>query len=589
MRSEKFNKMSELIFKILRQIASSFKLAANYVLLICIIHLSNTSIQAQNKRKTQVKPDFGVILNEDGDFAFIDSNPRQAERLLRANVDGHAALGVKTYTFSIGAGSDVLYYATKIASPYGWRKTKYEDENDSWRVRVQNARLCISAGLDAVQIAGEEAKKNNLLFLPSLRMNDSHFMADPNNYPLTGQFWLENTDLIIKDSPISFDKNYGNLLDYSSEKVRNFRFAVFNEAIELHKKVIDGFELDFNRVQVFFPKGKANKELMTDLVRKIRNRLNKLSKEEGRPMYLFARIPPSVEACIWAGLDVETWMKEGLIDVISPAQLMTLAHDMPIKTLIEEAKKYKIQVYPSLYPRTSFRVPLQPSAKDFGMKEPFGRMAILPEILAAAANYRDMGADGFYLYNFKGGDKDEGFRPHPSWFYALVASLKYNKADAGEKVFAVTKTYYNDNVKPSYAYIKQLPRKVLTKEDFTILIGELPNESPFPLTTCILRIGVKSYKNTPLTVNLNEKTLTILQETNQSSQNNGKPLTPDMAEQSLVYGINDLALLKRGDNKISIEGKDIIITDIEIGYAYYNQLNNFMLGKKPPPLNFIQK
>ena len=79
--------------------------------LVCLVGI--TAVHAQKKNIATTKSSFGVMLNEDGDFAFVDPDPRRAEQLLRANVDGHAALGIKTYIFSLGAGSDVLYYPTK--------------------------------------------------------------------------------------------------------------------------------------------------------------------------------------------------------------------------------------------------------------------------------------------------------------------------------------------------------------------------------------------------------------------------------------------------------------------------------------------
>ena len=262
----------------------------NYILIIHFLLIANELLsQNDAKRNINKRPSFGVIMNEDGDLAFVSPDPIIAEKMLRANVDGHARLGIKTYVFSVGAGSDVLYYQTKVASEVGWRKTKYEDENATWQHRTWSARNCIAAGLDAVRIAGTQAKKNGMMFIPSLRMNDDHFMSDPYNYPLTGKFWLKNTKLTIKESPIVFSKDYGNLLNYEHEKVRNFRYSVVIEAIERNKDIIDGFELDFNRVQVFFPKGRADigAPLMTDLVRKIRCRLDELSEEQNRPMYLF--------------------------------------------------------------------------------------------------------------------------------------------------------------------------------------------------------------------------------------------------------------------------------------------------------------
>ena len=541
---------------------------------------------AQTKKTKQSTVDFGVVFNEDGDFAFLSPDPIKAKQLLELNVAAHAALGISTYTFSIGAGSDVLYYNTKAASAYGWRQTSYESKDSNWAARIRSARSCIAAGMDAVMVAGQEAKRSGLRFIPSLRMNDSHFMTDPYNYPLTGKFWIENGEKFkIGKSPLAFSKDYGNLLDYTHKEVRDFRFAVFEEAIQLHQNIIDGFELDFNRVQVFFPREKNEEgmQLMTALLRKMRNRLNLLAKQKGRPMHLFVRVPPSTAACYLAGLDINAWIKEGLVDLVTPSQLMTLAHDMPIQDMVDLGKKHGVQVYPSLFPRTSFRKAMLSGVNDYGMDLPYGRMASLAELLGAAANYKLMGAEGFYLFNFKGGDKDEGLRPHPDWMYALVAGLKNEKLNTGDKVYAITKSYYNDEKQPSYAYVKQLPRQLQGEEIFQLFLGENLTTAVFPLKSCLLRIGAKDslYVN----IKLNGVTLTPFKVFTEEAYSTGKKLPPDLAAYSWIYLINDPGILKKGNNALELSGTKTTVTDIELGFSYFNQLNLFMLGKKLPEIN----
>lgn len=523
------------------------------------------------------RPNFGVILNDDGDLSFVNPDPAQAEKILRANIEGDALLGIGTLVYCVGSGSDVLNYPTKAGSPVGWRETPTEKENKDWRTRTENARKAIAAGLDAVRIAGEEAKKNGLRFLPSLRMNDSHFIFKPFDYPLTGEFWMKNHDrLRIGDSPIRFRKGYENLLDFRHEEVRNYRLGVINEVIDRNQDLIDGFELDFNRVQVFFPEGKAAEgaPLLTDLVRQVRERLDTVSREQGRPLSLFVRIPPSLAACRWAGIDIQTWMKEGLVDLVSPAQLMTLAYEMPIRDLITEAHRYGVLVYPSLYPRNSWRAPVDFSLPNLGLEAAPDRSAVKAEVLAAAANYRAMGADGFYLFNFYG--MEAGSRPHPDWMHSLVAALSFPKPEAGPKTFGITKTYYYDDVEPSYAYVKQLPKTITGRHTFTVEVGQLPADTPFPLKGCVLRLGVKADS----AVNPPEVTLngSPLRPWKSLVAPTGKKLPADAASHNVVYLIEDPTLLLRGPNEVRIVGEALTVTDLEIAFAHQNQLSRHLMG-----------
>ncbi len=529
---------------------------------------------SSDERLAQRRPNFGVILNDDGDLSFVDPDPVKAAQILRANVEGDAALGIGTLVYCVGSGSDVLNYPTKVSSPVGWRVTAEEQKVKSWQPRLENARAAIAAGLDAVRIAGEEARKNGLRFLPSLRMNDSHFIFDPHNYPLTGEFWMKNHEkLRIGDSPITFRPGYENLLDFTHPEVRAFRLAVVDEVLARNADIIDGFELDFNRVQIFFPKGKAEAgaPLMTDLVRQVRQRLDDLERKLGRPMSLFVRIPPSLAACRWAGLEVEKWMAEGLVDLVTPAQLMTLPHDMPIRDLIALAHQHGVLVYPSLYPRTSWRTPLDLSQPGYGLAAKIDRSAVKAEVLGAAANYRAMGADGFYLFNFYG--VEVGERPHPDWMHALVAALKRNRPDASPKTFAITKTYYYDNVEPSYAYVKQLPATVSGARDFSIEVGDLPADVPFPLATCVLRLGLKDASGSSPAVTLNGHALTALPPVPAPPAPKKSP--PDAATRTVLYTV-DPAWLLRGSNTVTVRGDKLPVTDLEIAYAYRNQLSRLL-------------
>jgi hypothetical protein len=105
-------------------------------------------------------------------------------------------------------------------------------------------------------------------------MNDAHFMVKPDGHAMTSEFWLASTasEYTIKESPLAWQAAYGNLLDFTHEAVRRLRLDTVAEALARNRDLVDGFELDFNRFQVFFPAGKAaaGAPLLTELVRRVR-------------------------------------------------------------------------------------------------------------------------------------------------------------------------------------------------------------------------------------------------------------------------------------------------------------------------------
>ncbi len=441
------------------------------------------------------RPDFGLVFNDDADLSFVVPDRARSEALLRANVQALADTPVRTLVYCIGMGGDVLYYNTEVASRAGWRVSADEKPGSLLAKRMENARVCLAQGADAVRTAGETAKALGLRFIPSLRMNDAHFMVKPDEHAMTSEFWLKHRDrFTIKSSPLAFQPAYGNLLDYTHPEVRQLRLATVQEVLARNRDLVDGFELDFNRFQLFFPKGGAERgaPLMTDLVRSVRAALDQLAREVGRPLHLFVRVPPSLADCATAGLAAEDWIREGLIDLVSPAQLMTLAGDMPISDLIALARAHGVRVHPSLYPRTSWRLPYPAvGAERYTGVKP-SRDATLAEVRAAAAAYRHLGVDGFYLFNFY--NAFGSTRPHDPRLYQVFRDLSRSENALGQPlVYALTKRYYHDGP-GSYAYGKALPARLVADQALalSLSLGALPGSGPFPLTGSEARLGFRA-------------------------------------------------------------------------------------------------
>ena len=99
-------------------------------------------------------PSFGVVFNDDADLAFVVPDRAQSEALLRANLGALADTPVKTLVYCVGMGGDLLYYNTKVASRVGWRKAPDEVPGSLMEKRMENARVSLAQGADAVRTAG---------------------------------------------------------------------------------------------------------------------------------------------------------------------------------------------------------------------------------------------------------------------------------------------------------------------------------------------------------------------------------------------------------------------------------------------------
>jgi hypothetical protein len=543
------------------------------------------------------RPDYGLIYNDDADLSFLVPDRAQSEALLRANLSALADTPVRTLVYCVGMGGDLLYYNTTVASRVGWRQAADEKPGSLMAKRMENARVCLAAGADAVRTAGETARALGLRFIPSLRMNDAHFMTDPDGHSMTSEFWLKHRhEFTIKDSPLPFQPAYGNLLDYTHAAVRQLRLDTVFEVLARNRELIDGFELDFNRFQVFFPKGRAaaGAPLMTELVRRVRARLDELAAAERRPLALFVRVPPSLADCTFAGLDVSTWIREGLVDLVSPAQIMTLAGDMPIADLVALSRAHGVRLHPSLYPRTSWRVPFPAWGRDRYAGAAISRAANLDEIRGAAAAYRQLGVDGFYLFNFYNAFGSS--RPHEFPLYQVFRDLARPENLRGQPAtFAVTKSYYHDGP-GSYAYGKQLPARLAADTPLRLTLPvALPDAaSPFPLRACELRLGLRGVPDTAtlrLTVNAREfpaaplATGTLVKV---ASLVRSAPKRPDLADVYLHVPLTP-ADLRAGENTVTVTLSAPLpataeVSDLEVRLEPLNHLET-LWQRTVPPLN----
>lgn len=431
-----------------------------------------------------------LMQNLDGDLSFTGDTPAESKAKLEKLVDDIASGPAKDLMWSIGAGSDVLYYPTAVASTWGWRVTKYNDD-PKWKTRIDRCRVAAEVGMDAPRIVGERAKKRGLTFFPSYRMNDSHFASDPQHYPLTGRFWMEHQDAAIGASPVPEYDAYKHLLNFAREDVRAYRLAIIFEAMDRYADVMDGFELDWNRFQIFFPPGEAARHapLLTELVKKAHQHLQDIAVAQKRPMKLVVRVPPTLKNCVWSGLDIAAWTRQCLIDVLIPAQVMTLAHDMPVDEFARLARPAGCEVIGSLYGRSGFIWPFSAQHDAAAYSAEVSRTPTAAQMLGAALNQRFLGASGLQIYNLI-------LHSQPEIVQALTTQQ-------GTRRYLVTQPYFHDHT-DTYEYRKQLPvpLKPGSAAPLRLLIGEDATRG-----TAWLRFGLhgadRAYGDVSLRVEIN--------------------------------------------------------------------------------------
>lgn len=288
--------------------------------------------------------------------------------------------------WSIG-DHEVYHWETKIGEIVG---SGYDisELDEGTRTAAENVNSLTQIAGGPLKVLVDQCKKAGIEFFPRVRMN-SHYAYHMPPYadgftPKYGKFRQEHPDLLIgrpgeliPEDCIDWDIRTGK--DYAYAEVRDYMYAIITELFETLD--VDGVEMDFNRHPAFFRREEAyqNRYLMTDLVKKVRERMKQVGSDRNRNIELAVRVPPTLDDSERIGLEVSKWIQEGLVDTVV-AGVGWIPFEMPIAEFVDEAKGSNCQIYGCLEG-------LRPLVDDNALR-------------AAAYRMWNAGTDGIYMYNY---------------------------------------------------------------------------------------------------------------------------------------------------------------------------------------------
>lgn len=255
-------------------------------------------------------------------------------------------------------------------------------------------------GDDPLQPILQFWKRDGRTFFFSMRMNDAHhdifnwahlwddfrrthrdlWINPPTDAEWETKFlpWLNGTG----PKP-EFTPRRDLRLDYSKPEVRKHYLDTLREACRRYD--LDGIELDWLRSPVLFRHREVDTALMTAFVAEARAILDASAKTRGRPLRLVSRVPDSPKLALSMGLDVEAWLKKGLLDAVIAGN-GAIFSGLDLEAWVALAHRYHTPVYGSLE-----RIKIRKSFSRYGTPE---------TLRAAAATLWEKGADGIYFFNF---------------------------------------------------------------------------------------------------------------------------------------------------------------------------------------------
>ena len=348
-----------------------------------------------------------LIVDDDGDLVFTEAAAAGPEPFLEQRLYPLDAVDVKSVAWCIMWGIAV-----------GKGRTSY------WQNQQLGTPLN-PAIADPTPVMTEAARRLGMEVFASIRMNDTHdAFGKPHgrlDYPLK----LEHPEWLLGDESRKGDFHTApealmwSGLDFEILQVRDDRLQWIQRSAERYD--VHGVDLNFFRMPWLFRRGRETHgtPLMTDLVRKARRILDDVSDAKGMPVLLGVRVPGTVETCARVGIDVETWLREDLVDRLLVGGGYE-PYTSPYEELVRLGHDHEVPVYPCI---------------NCGLPE-LGSDAAFR---GAASNIYQAGGDGIYLWNYQYRNAPRiGYgRPQPA-VYELLRELASPQALArGDKLFGV--------------------------------------------------------------------------------------------------------------------------------------------------------
>ncbi|MDP7275123.1 MAG: M55 family metallopeptidase [Planctomycetaceae bacterium] len=309
-----------------------------------------------------------------------------------------AAVPFSTFVF-LACTPDICFYDTKAGEEYGARlKT-----TDHKYVRAMHSLK--QQGTDALRLVTEHMQSRGKEVLAAIRMSDTHHHRLNTFDELCPQFAIDHPEYVIKQPD---GRTNETALDYSIAAVRNHRMKIMKEIVTDYP--VDGLELNFVRWAKHFPrdKGREKAPIMTRYVERIRRMMDASGRKRknGKRLTLGVRVPESLHTCWLAGVDIQTWVKNGWIDFVVVSTWNNTDPQLPIDEFARFTRPAGVDTIVTMGNMIGAISAGPPIPRDRGTaqskKQSPGYVSMLlntAEARGAAANFYTFGADSISFWN----------------------------------------------------------------------------------------------------------------------------------------------------------------------------------------------
>ena len=306
--------------------------------------------------------------------------------------------------------------------------------------RSAKVRQYIERGVDWCEIYVEESHRRGMEAFWNHRIAEVDMGEHHGEMDATNEIKAAHPGWVIKTWW------WQGLWNLASPGLREFKVRQLREMAERY--AFDGFQIDFARHVPVLPVGRQweLRDEATQFMRMLREMLLEVAAERGTPILLSAKVPRSLAGCRCDGFDVEAWVREGLVDMLT---LGSRSFDVEVSAFRETLGDH---------------VKLYPCIDDYHASDGY-RSAPVEVFRGVAASWYAQGADGVATFNWDCASPRRDEWPYKVSQHAAYQELGSQATLSGEdKVFPVERQggykwsegYFNQNadaqlpLKPRY-------------------------------------------------------------------------------------------------------------------------------------------
>lgn len=359
-----------------------------------------------------------IVLNDDGYSGFYLGQYRTPEDL-RKRVLNLRDTPVAVFEWCITSGSRVNY-PSLTTELIGEGVAKHGRRGD--QLAAETLHRLAADGVDTLEVVAHACHESGIRCYASMRMNGDYPVRGTEESlarSLNSSFWWTHPEYRVRGRK----GEDMTRLSFAFAEVREFKLRILREAAE---RDIDGINLDFLRHPSFFgyeeplltafqskygqdPRELAGddarwvqlrSDIMTGFLRDTRRLLDEAGRRKGRRLGLSARVDWR-DYRAW-GCDLETWLKEGLVDYLVLAQHTLGGYEFDITPFVEMARGtgcavlFGEEATLSGHDRTAEEDKLVAEGK---MKPPARTVLSREQYQNRAVRWYAAGADGVHLFN----------------------------------------------------------------------------------------------------------------------------------------------------------------------------------------------